>query len=271
MENAFFISLIITYLVVFLFMFLSKKDPGTNSNILKLHAIYLILGLFSLAGFSIFEIGSIYSHDILAMSIFSAFVFLSLLLIIAYFNCRLFFFDTYVISQNFFRIRKRINYDDFVTIKKENGTVFLRTEKNKIKISQYMVGKREFFKSLKPYKNQIKNLNDVPLGAVPRVLKYKDAVNNYGEFVFAIIVFILFEIATLIIAGLNMFLFKKYEFVVFFLSLFVLLCLVHFVTIQSAKRHHSSKFWAFVSKYTYKEGCLKDPYNRTKENPWSVN
>jgi len=195
------------------------------------------------------------------MSIFAAFVLLYWLLIIAYFDCRLFFFDTYVISQNFFRVKRRIDYKDFVTIKKENGTVFLRTEKNKIKISQYMVGKREYFKCLKPYKKQIKNLNDVPIGKVPRVLKYKDAVNNYGEFVFAIIVFVLFEITTLIIASLNLFLFKKYEMVVVFLGLFALVSLTHFLTVQSAKRHHSSKFWSFVSKYTYKEGYLRDPQN----------
>lgn len=270
MENTFFISLIVIYLSVSLFMFLARKDTVTKNNVVKFHMIYLIIGLISLVGFSVFEVCSICAHDILAMWIFAVFVLLSWSLIVAYFNCRLFFFDTYVVSQNFFRIKKRIDYKDFITIKKENGTVFLRTEKQKIKISQHMVGKREFFKCLKPYKKQIKNLNDVPIGKIPRVLKYKDAVNNYGEFVFAITVFVVFEIITVVIAGLNLFLFEKYEMVVFFLVCFVLLVFVHFLTVQSAKRHHSSKFWFFISKYTYKEGSLKDPYNRKKENPWSI-
>ena len=124
MENTFFISLIVIYLSVSLFMFLARKDTRTKNNVVKFHVIYLIIGLVSLVGFTVFEVCSICSHDILAMSIFAAFVLLSSSLIVAYFNCRLFFFDTYVVSQNFFRIKKRIDYKDFITIKKENGTVF---------------------------------------------------------------------------------------------------------------------------------------------------
>ena len=251
-------------------MLLSRRDSRENNNVVRFHTIYLILGLFSLAIFTVFEIFSIKSHDILAASIFAGFLLLSWLMIVAYFNCRLFFFDTYVLSRNFFRITRRINYEDFVTIKIENRTVCLRTEKQKIKIFEYMVGKKEFFKCLKPYKKQIKNLNDVPMGKVPKVLKYKDAVNNYYEFVFAIIVFVAFEIIASVIVALNIFVFKKYEIAYFFLSLDVLLGLIHFLTIQSAKRHHSSKFWSFVSKYMYKQGALRDPYNRKEENPWSM-
>ncbi|MBQ6884390.1 MAG: hypothetical protein IJN56_01480 [Clostridia bacterium] len=271
MVNCFSISLVLIYILISFLMLLARKERSTKKNIVFLSPIFLIVGILGVVGFSVFEIGSIIGKDVVAAAGFMAFILMSLSLIVAYFNCRLYFFDTYVIKQNFLRFKKKIDYDDFLTIKKENGTVIFRTKKTKIKISSQMVGKREFFTALKPYKNNIQDLNNVPFGKVPRVLKYKDAVYNYGEFVFGIVIFVLFEIVSLVIAFLNIFKFNNYGIAGLFAGLFLLVCLAHIATVESAKRHHSSSFWAFVAKYTYKKGYLKNPYNRKKENPWSMN
>lgn len=271
MVNCFSISLVLIYILISFLMLLAKKERSTKKNIVFLSPIFLIVGILGVVGFSVFEIGSIIGKDVVAAAGFMAFILMSLSLIVAYFNCRLYFFDTYVIKQNFLRLKTRIDYDDILTIKKENGTVIFRTKKTKIKISSQMVGKREFFTALKPYKNKIQDLNNVPFGKVPRVLKYKDAVYNYGEFVVGIVIFVLFEIVSLVIAFLNIFKFNNYGIAGLFAGLFLLVCLAHIATVESAKRHHSSSFWAFVAKYTYKKGYLKDPYNRKKENPWSMN
>lgn len=271
MVNCFSISLVLIYILISFLMLLAKKERSTKKNIVFLSPIFLIVGILGVVGFSVFEIGSIIGKDVVAAAGFMAFILMSLSLVVAYFNCRLFFRDTYVIKRNFLRLKTRIDYDDILTIKKENGTVIFRTKKTKIKISSQMVGKREFFTALKPYKNKIQDLNNVPFGKVPRVLKYKDAVNNYGEFVFCIVMFVLFEIFWLVLALINVFKYHDPDGVCFCGLAFLLMVLVHIATVESAKRHHSSKFWAFVSKFTYKKGYLKDPYNRKKENPWSMN
>lgn len=263
----FIFSTIVIYLIVSLCLFLAKRDRKRSKLVANYHPLFLIIGGIGFVVFTVFEVFSALSSDVIACSIFMVLMLLSLSLVLAYCNCRVYIFDTYAVCQNFFRVRRKIQYDEIVSVKRENDRVFLRTPKRKMVISSYMVGRRELFKALKPYRNKIKNLNDIPTGKVPKVLKYKDAVNNYGEFVFANIMMSLLGIGCCVIA---FFAYPNMEGVILFSGFAVMMFLVVVLMIQAAKRHHSSKLWAFAAKYLYKVGYLKDPYNFKKENPWSL-
>ena len=264
------IALIGVYLLVALLLFLAKKEHEMKNKVC-FHIIPLILGIFALAITSIYEIGCILAGSSAAVFGLVVFVLPSASLIFAYCNCRLYYYDTYVIRQNFFRIRKRIDYDDFISIKKENGTVIFRTKRGKIKISQEKMGKPEFFKVLKPYKDKIQNLDKVPLGKVPKVIRFKDAFidEEYVPAVIGLSILIFLMIASLGLMCFNIFFTKQVEGVIvggiFSSALFFTII----ATFVAAKRHHSSKFWAFVAKYAWKKGVLKDPYQRKQIDPWA--
>ena len=246
------LSMILIYVLVAVFSYVSTKDRSLGENLVKLNSANLWLGIVGLlfsGGISFYFC----TQDENGWIFFLISSPLSLILVVGYFNCRFFYNEKSLTYRNFWGKKTTIPYSEITDV--EIGIdVIIFSGKKKVKISPEMVGRSDFFDAIKPYvdailaeKERNKRENPQP---VPKVRKFKDSVYRPGELVF---VYVLLIVLTLFLAIILV----AEGYITETIIVCAIIGIVEFLVWYAPMRAHSSKFWFAIAKKLYRPGVLK--------------
>lgn len=247
---------IIIYLVVGLFLNVDyKKKSRCYPHQVRLPQKYFFLGIISSI---FFAFGSMISFlgdkKFLALIciIFSSF---SFGLVIGYFKNRIYFDEEKIISYKLFRVSQKIYYKDIKKFR-IGFDIEIETDSNKLLIPNYMVGYEELVICAHKILPQSRHIRGIKK---PKVRKFKDSVERPKEFLFGFVIMEILSVALLLILIFVDIQEKDLKLALSMcVGLPIFINIVIVITVVSAKRAHSSKFWRFVAKYCFKPGYLKD-------------
>ena len=242
--------LLVIYILVGVFLYQSTEDKSLGKKIVRMSTPYLIVGVVCTFGVSVLSvIMAVKGYFAFALTML-IFALLPASLIVAFFQCRVFYDEECFTSRNFFGKKIKICYSEITDVELGIDLIIFSKEK-KIKIANYNVGRMDFLAVLKPYVDNFLALKSKVFIPTPKVKKFKDALHRPGEFIFGIVVMIMLGLFFLLV----MLLYSGFHWIGI---LFVFLSLVGaFFMWYPAKRAHSSKFWFCISKLVYQKGYLK--------------
>ena len=245
----------IIYIVTSCLSSLSFLKSRRESAIIKMHPIFLVIGIVGSVIFGCISILlAVFNHDTVSL-ILLGFLILTVPLIIAYFQCRFFYTDTQIVARSFWGGKKTILFSDIKQI--DRGLdVILKSESFTLTMPSYFVGVDAFLSVLRKANPKL-NKKIRKKKTVPPVRPFREAVWRPGEFIF---VYILMFVICLFYCWLIWYAEGKHFTKFFWLPVGCLICwgIITFLSIHSAKRAHASAFWAAVAKKFFKEGYLND-------------
>lgn len=170
----------IIYLAVLIVIFITaNQDKPTDENVVKLHPIFLVVGIIGFVLFAALTVLMILKSEFTAAWVFLAIGVLSALMILGYFNNRIFFGRTSMTCRNLFRKKTVIPYREILSVDVDMDTV-IKTPKKKITIYNYMRGRQELMSAIKKYKESGDHTNDTV--APDKKVKAKDkSVRKFSE------------------------------------------------------------------------------------------
>lgn len=253
------IAMLLIYAIIGFFVYVSNKDKKIQTSTIRLSIFYLLTGIIATLGFAMLSIFMVISGEYDAWILFFLFSLPSASLIIAFFNCRIFYDEESVTYRNFWGKETTIRYTEIIDIE-INFDILICSNDKKINIKDQGVGRIEFLKKITPYIDPILKKKKQSLINLPKVRKYRDSVHRAGEFYFGMIVIMVLYFVIMVV------MFLEGEFIIGVGAAIFALGL-DFLIFYSAKRAHSSKFWYVIAKKMYKQGCLKldnDDLNKNK-------
>ena len=124
--------------------------PDPQKGKVFLPKSFLYLGLFGAAFFLIPTIITFFTvKTLLAPIIFSVLILLPLSLLIAYFNCKIFYDDECFVVKNFFGIKRKYTYDQVTSLRINKYEKFLYLGKRRVMIDEFSVGGSVFLDLVK--------------------------------------------------------------------------------------------------------------------------
>lgn len=121
----------IIYLAVLVVIFITaNQDKPTGKNMVKLHPIFLVIGIIGFVLFAALTVLMILKSEFTAAWVFLAIGVLSALMILGYFNSRIFFSKTSMTCRNLFRKKTVISYREILSVDVDMDTV-IKTSKKK--------------------------------------------------------------------------------------------------------------------------------------------
>lgn len=107
----------IIYLAVLVVIFITaNQDKPTDENVVKLHPIFLVIGIIGFVLFAALTVLMILKSEFTAAWVFLAAGILASLMILGYFNSRIFFSKTSMTCRNLFRKKTVIPYREILFI-----------------------------------------------------------------------------------------------------------------------------------------------------------
>ena len=256
MKQALFqgLTMLLIYSVTSIFLFYSTRDYKGKSNTMKLHLLSLVIGVIGTVSFLTVAIVIALLSDDPKSWILLFFSILSIPLIIAYFQCRIFYDDEKLIIRNFFGKKKIIFYYEITDIKNGIDTRIF-TKETSVNIPNYLSGRFEFLLTLAPHLSKKTGKSAQKAAENPPVRPFRESVWRYKEFYFAYILIYILLIG-LFIFSLNI---SNGEPGIWFSIVgAVVWTLMVFISVHSAKRAHSSAFWRRIARHCFKEGYLEE-------------
>ena len=261
----------IIYLAVLVVIFVTaNQDKPTGKNVVKLHPIFLVFGIIGFVLFAALTVLMILKSEFAVAWVFLAAGILASLMILGYFNSRIFFSKTSMTCRNLFRKKTVIPYREILSVDVDMDTV-IKTSKKKITIYNYMRGGPELMSAIKNYEDSGDHSNDTvaPDKKVKAedksVRKFSESVNRLSTVMF------LYIFCIVLAAGIAAFLLyllftdsplkQDEDFGLFVAVGFVVVAfLVGYVVLAvcAAKRAHRSKTWRAIAKKLIRNGYLKE-------------
>ena len=261
----------IIYLAVLVVIFVTaNQDKPTDENVVKLHPIFLVIGIIGFVLFAALTVLMILKSEFTAAWVFLAIGVLSALMILGYFNNRIFFGKTSMICRNLFRKKTVIPYRDIISVDVDMDTV-IKTPKKKITIYNYMRGRQELMSVIKKYKESGDHTNDTvaPDKKVKAedksVRKFSESVNRLSTVLFSYVVCIVIAVGITVFLLYSLFTdsplkqdeaFGLLVVVGFAVAAFLVGYVV--LAVCAAKRAHRSKTWRTIAKMLIRNGYLKE-------------
>ena len=261
----------IIYLAVLIVIFITaNQDKPTDENVVKLHPIFLVVGIIGFVLFAALTVLMIIKSEFTSAWVFLAIGVLSALMILGYFNNRIFFGKTSMICRNLFRKKTVIPYRDIISVDVDMDTV-IKTPKKKITIYNYMRGRQELMSVIKKYKESGDHTNDTvaPDKKVKAedksVRKFSESVNRLSTVLFSYVVCIVIAVGITVFLLYSLFTdsplkqdeaFGLLVVVGFAVAAFLVGYVV--LAVCAAKRAHRSKTWRTIAKMLIRNGYLKE-------------
>lgn len=261
----------IIYLAVLIVIFITaNQDKPTDENVVKLHPIFLVFGIIGFVLFAALTVLMILKSEFAVAWVFLAAGILASLMILGYFNSRIFFSKTSMTCRNLFRKKTVIPYREILSVDVDMDTV-IKTPKKKITIYNYMRGGPELMSAIKNYKDSGDHSNDTvaPDKKVKAedksVRKFSESVNRLSTVMFLYIFCIVLAVGIAAFLLYSLFtdspLKQDEDFGLFIVVGFVVVAfLVGYVVLAvcAAKRAHRSKTWRAIAKKLIRNGYLKE-------------
>ena len=243
-------AITMVYFMVGVFMHKATEDKHLFKQIVKLHPSYFVIGIVGTLTFDVFAIIKLMHEEWAFSYLFFSFSLLSCSLIIAYFNCRLFYDESKVVIRNFFRKKTSFSYAEISDVELGiDGILFVGNKK--IKIPNYAIGRGDFGEAIKLYVDRIlRQKGKMQLYPLPKVIKFRDAVYGWEQFAFGAVV-----LGGLLGGFCFLVLIINPHWLIF--TMFLTCEVFTFFIIYSPKRAHPSKFWAYIASKCYRKGYLK--------------
>ena len=261
----------IIYLAVLVVIFVTaNQDKPTGKSVVKLHPIFLVFGIIGFVLFAALTVLMIIKSEFTAAWVFLAIGVLSALMILGYFNNRIFFSKTSMTCRNLFRKKTVIPYREILSVDVDMDTV-IKTPKKKITIYNYMRGRQELMSAIKKYKESGDHTNDTvaPDKKVKAedksVRKFSESVNRLSTVLFSYIVCIVIAVGITVFLLYSLFTdsplkqdeaFGLLVVVGFAVAAFLVGYVV--LAVCAAKRAHRSKTWRTIAKMLIRNGYLKE-------------
>lgn len=261
----------IIYLAVLIVIFITaNQDKPTDENVVKLHPIFLVVGIIGFVLFAALTVLMIIKSEFTAAWVFLAIGVLSALMILGYFNNRIFFGRTSMTCRNLFRKKTVIPYREIISVDVDMDTV-IKTPKKKITIYNYMRGRQELMSAIKKYKESGDHTNDTvaPDKKVKAedksVRKFSESVNRLSTVLFSYVVCIVIAVGITVFLLYSLFTdsplkqdeaFGLLVVVGFAVAAFLVGYVV--LAVCAAKRAHRSKTWRTIAKMLIRNGYLKE-------------
>lgn len=261
----------IIYLAVLIVIFITaNQDKPTDENVVKLHPIFLVIGIIGFVLFAALTVLMIIKSEFTAAWVFLAIGVLSALMILGYFNNRIFFSKTSMTCRNLFRKKTVIPYREILSVDVDMDTV-IKTPKKKITIYNYMRGRQELMSAIKKYKESGDHTNDTvaPCKKVKTedksVRKFSESVNRLSTVLFSYVVCIVIAVGITVFLLYSLFTdsplkqdeaFGLLVVVGFAVAAFLVGYVV--LAVCAAKRAHRSKTWRTIAKMLIRNGYLKE-------------
>lgn len=261
----------IIYLAVLVVIFITaNQDKPTDENVVKLHPIFLVIGIIGFVLFAALTVLMILKSEFTAAWVFLAIGVLSALMILGYFNNRIFFGRTSMTCRNLFRKKTVIPYREIISVDVDMDTV-IKTPKKKITIYNYMRGRQELMSAIKKYKESGDHTNDTvaPCKKVKAedksVRKFSESVNRLSTVLFSYVVCIVIAVGITVFLLYSLFTdsplkqdeaFGLLVVVGFAVAAFLVGYVV--LAVCAAKRAHRSKTWRTIAKMLIRNGYLKE-------------
>lgn len=261
----------IIYLAVLIVIFITaNQDKPTDENVVKLHPIFLVIGIIGFVLFAALTVLMILKSEFTAAWVFLAIGVLSALMILGYFNNRIFFGRTSMTCRNLFRKKTVIPYREIISVDVDMDTV-IKTPKKKITIYNYMRGRQELMSAIKKYKESGDHTNDTvapdkKVNAKDNsVRKFSESVNRLSTVLFSYIVCIVLAVGITVFLLYSLFTdsplkqdeaFGLLVVVGFAVAAFLVGYVV--LAVYAAKRAHRSKTWRTIAKMLIRNGYLKE-------------
>lgn len=261
----------IIYLAVLIVIFITaNQDKPTDENVVKLHPIFLVVGIIGFVLFAALTVLMIIKSEFTAAWVFLAIGVLSALMILGYFNNRIFFGRTSMTCRNLFRKKTVIPYREILSVDVDMDTV-IKTPKKKITIYNYMRGRQELMSVIKKYKESGDHTNDTvaPDKKVKAedksVRKFSESVNRLSTVLFSYVVCIVIAVGITVFLLYSLFTdsplkqdeaFGLLVVVGFAVAAFLVGYVV--LAVCAAKRAHRSKTWRTIAKMLIRNGYLKE-------------
>lgn len=262
-------SIIVYFAVIVIFFIAEKRDKPTGVNVVKLHPVFLVIAVIAIVLFAGLTVLMAVKSEFAVAWVFLAIAVLASLMIIGYFNSRIFFDDTSMTCRNLFGKKTVIPYSEIVSVDVNVDTV-IKTTRKKITVYNYMKGGEELMSSIKNYGTGNSAGKD-PTSAAQKqkedksVRKFSESVNGLSTVIFTYVTCIV--VAVGIVAFLLYLLFtdspmKEDEFFVQFVVIgFAVAAFIAgyvVLAVYSAKRAHRSKTLHAIAEKLIPNGYLKD-------------
>lgn len=261
----------IIYLAVLIVIFITaNQDKPTDENVVKLHPIFLVVGIIGFVLFAALTVLMILKSEFTAAWVFLAIGVLSALMILGYFNNRIFFGRTSMTCRNLFRKKTVIPYREIISVDVDMDTV-IKTPKKKITIYNYMRGRQELMSAIKKYKESGDHTNDTVApdkkakAKDKSVRKFSESVNRLSTVLFSYVVCIVLAVGITVFLLYSLFTdsplkqdeaFGLLVVVGFTVAAFLVGYVV--LAVCAAKRAHRSKTWRTIAKMLIRNGYLKE-------------
>lgn len=261
----------IIYLAVLIVIFITaNQDKPTDENVVKLHPIFLVVGIIGFVLFAALTVLMILKSEFTAAWVFLAIGVLSALMILGYFNNRIFFGRTSMTCRNLFRKKTVIPYREIISVDVDMDTV-IKTPKKKITIYNYMRGRQELMSAIKKYKESGDHTNDTVApdkkakAKDKSVRKFSESVNRLSTVLFSYVVCIVLAVGITVFLLYSLFTdsplkqdeaFGLLVVVGFAVAAFLVGYVV--LAVCAAKRAHRSKTWRTIAKMLIRNGYLKE-------------
>ena len=231
--------------------FSELKDLDCKHSYLHLNKAYFYLGLIGTVLFAAVAIIVLIFDSIALSAVFFALAIIFAFVLSGYYGYRIYYDDEKIVYRKYFERYKTVFYKDIKRVD-YRFDIEITAKAVKLTIPCYMANSDALLEEM---------LKHIPKKATQkidpqeRVRKFADSVHRPGEFLFGFI--LMYAIGIAFDALLIIFV-KEYSWEVWVFFAVTAGCYVlPIISIISAKRSHSSKFWRSVARVCYKDGYLK--------------
>lgn len=245
------ILLLIYGFITYFRCFSEQKELDRKHTYLHLNKAYFYLGLIGTVLFAAVAIIVLIFDSIALSAVFFALAVLFAFILSGYYGYRVYYDDEKIVYRKYFERYKTVLYKDIKRVE-YLFDIEITAKAGKLTIPCYMANSDALLEEM---------LRHLPKKAIQKVdpqekvRKFSDSVYRPGEFIFAFIMmyllFAAFDVLLLVYAGIDTWESKA------LLGFSVLGYVFPIISIVSAKRSHSSKFWRSVARVCYKDGYLK--------------
>lgn len=237
------IGMLVIYIAVGILQYVSSLDKHVGKKVIRMNAASVVIGIVGTVCFLVPAIVLAIRGDVAFSLVMLSFSVLSIPLIVAYMNCRIFYDENGLTAQNFWRRKKTILYSE-ITQTEIRQDIVIYAGKKKVVIYSYMVGRFDFMLTMSPKLDRERLAQPKKTSKQPKVRSLRDSVERFSDFMAAIILLILLGIGILVLM-----IFSGFYWFILGMSIFPFL--LAFLLIHSVRRAHSSKFWRVIAVHLY--------------------
>lgn len=222
---------------------------------MKLPLAYFIIGIVGTVFFFVISFAlALLNQDPASWVVFS-FSLLSIPLIIAYFQCRIFYDNEKMLVRNFFGRKKMVYYAEIIDVKNDTNTLIETNDGSSVRIPNDLEGRFELLMTLASQLSGKIGNHTRAAAKNPPVRAFRDSVWRSGEIIVA---FVLVYAVIIALAVMGLFVSNGAPILWMALVGAIVWTACVFLSIHSAKRAHRSAFWKKIACICFKERYLNE-------------